>query len=90
MTPAPTGAGNSRGQGQRAHLAKDAPVLTLHGAADTLVPVTQGRRLREARRAARVEEHLEIIPSAGHGFGGAAGEHAWALALEFLDWHLHP
>ena len=70
--------------------AKDAPVLTLHGAADTLVPVAQGQRLHEALRAAKVEEHLEIIPGAGHGFGGAAAEHAWALTREFLDRHLHP
>lgn len=70
--------------------AKDAPVLTLHGEADSLVPAAQGRLLHEALRAAKVEEHLEIIPGAGHGFSGAAGEHAWALAREFLDRHLKP
>ncbi|WP_442680878.1 alpha/beta hydrolase [Sphingomonas sp. ASY06-1R] len=38
------------------------PILILHGAADPLIPVEQGRALRARNRGAR----LEIVPETGH------------------------
>jgi acetyl esterase/lipase len=68
----------------------DAPVLTLHGGKDTLVPVSQSHLLHEALARAGVEEHLEIFVDAGHGFGGADAVRALTLTKEFLDRHLNP
>jgi acetyl esterase/lipase len=68
----------------------DAPVLTLHGGKDTLVPLIQSQRLHEALKLAGVEEHLEVFPNAGHGFGGQDAERARQLTREFLDRHLKP
>jgi acetyl esterase/lipase len=68
----------------------DAPVLTLHGAKDTLVPLDQSRRLHDALKLAGVEEHLEVFADAGHGFGGQDAERALLLTREFLDRHLKP
>ncbi len=68
----------------------DAPVLTLHGAKDTLVPLSQARQLHDALKLAGVEEHLEVFANAGHGFGGQDAERALQLTREFLDRHLKP
>jgi acetyl esterase/lipase len=66
----------------------DPPVLTLHGAADLLVPVEQARRLHEALRKAGVIEALEIVDAGGHGFSGRQRERLDRIVTEFLDRHL--
>lgn len=44
-----------------------APVLTIHGDADPLVPYSQGVRLHEALTKAGVKNQLLTIPGGGHG-----------------------
>ena len=67
-----------------------APVLSLHGTKDNLVPLSQSEQLHQALKRNGVEEHLEIFAEAGHGFGGQDAERALALARDFLDRHLKP
>lgn len=43
------------------------PILTIHGDADTLVPVAHARRLHEALQKAGVPNELIVIPGGGHG-----------------------
>ena len=42
-------------------------ILTIHGDADTLVPVSHARRLHEALQKAGAANRLLILPGAGHG-----------------------
>ena len=44
----------------------DPPVLTLHGARDTLVPPMLSKRLHEKLKAAGIEERLEFFEHSGH------------------------
>lgn len=46
------------------------PFLTLHGQADQIVPVEQGRLLHRALLAAGARSELHELPEAGHGFAG--------------------
>ncbi len=46
------------------------PVLTIHGTADGLVPVSQARRLDQAMKQAGARHSLTILYGSGHGFGG--------------------
>jgi dipeptidyl aminopeptidase/acylaminoacyl peptidase len=43
------------------------PILTIHGDADKLVPVSHARRLHEALQTAGATSELLILPGAGHG-----------------------
>jgi acetyl esterase/lipase len=43
------------------------PILTIHGDADTLVPVSHARRLHEALLKVGAASELLILPGAGHG-----------------------
>ena len=43
------------------------PILTIHGDADTLVPVAHARRLHEALQKAGTPSELIVIPGGGHG-----------------------
>jgi len=43
------------------------PILTIHGDADKLVPVSHARRLHEALQKAGATSELLILPGAGHG-----------------------
>ena len=43
------------------------PILTIHGDADTLVPVAHARRLHDALQKAGATSELLILPGAGHG-----------------------
>jgi acetyl esterase/lipase len=49
----------------------DPPFLIMHGDRDGLVPLAQSEMLRDALQKAGVQATLEVIPGAGHGFGGA-------------------
>jgi acetyl esterase/lipase len=65
------------------YIAKDCPpFLIMHGDKDPLVPVAQSEMLRDALEKAGVEVKLEIIPGAGHGFGGKA---IMATVEDFFD-----
>ena len=50
-----------------------APILLMHGDADTTVPIEQSEMMEKALRAAGVPTHLLRIPGGGHGptFAGA-------------------
>lgn len=70
--------------------ADDPPVLTLHGAADTLVPPSQATLLDEAMKAAGAKHELLILEGQGHGFGGESQTKAMETMWKFLDKHLSP
>jgi len=48
--------------------AKDPPTLIVHGDADTLVPLSSGKSIYEALKAAGVKAEFDIIASGDHGF----------------------
>jgi acetyl esterase/lipase len=48
----------------------DAPVMTMHGTKDPLVPLAQAKLLDEALTKAGVDSTLVIVEGAGHGFAG--------------------
>lgn len=61
----------------------DPPLYIAHGALDTVVPIHQSERLRDAATTSGVEHVFVVVPDAGHGSlgteaGDAAG--AWILA----------
>jgi acetyl esterase/lipase len=68
--------------------ARDAPVLTLHGTKDPLVPLSQAKELHAALRKAGVKEKLEVLEGRGHGWSGKDLERTDKLTLEFLDRYL--
>ncbi len=49
----------------------DPPILTFHGTADTVVPVTQATRLSEAMTKAGMAGRTELLSGLGHGWTGA-------------------
>ncbi|MEZ5355512.1 MAG: alpha/beta hydrolase [Bryobacteraceae bacterium] len=67
-----------------------APVESIHGTFDLNVPHQQSVDLHARLRAAGVEEHLETIDRAGHGFKGDDQEQADRAMLAFFDKHLKP
>lgn len=54
----------------------DAPQFIAHGDRDTVVPLKQSRRLRDAYLAASLPASLTEVPGAGHGFLGVDVENA--------------
>jgi acetyl esterase/lipase len=61
------------------------PILTIHGDADTLVPVAHARRLHEALLKAGAQSELLILPGAGHGdFNADQARQAYDAARAFL------
>lgn len=72
-----------------AHLSPDdAPVLTIHGGRDRVVPESQARRLDEKARDAGVSHELLILPDQAHGFGGTDRDRATEATYAFFDRHL--
>jgi acetyl esterase/lipase len=67
---------------------KDAPVLTFHGDADTVVKPEQSEWLHHALAKAKVEQKLVLLKGAGHGFRPEDMKTIVATTLEFLDAHL--
>jgi len=64
----------------------DPPLYIAHGALDTVVPLRQSERLRDAAAGASVEHVYVVVPDAGHGsLGTAAGDAAAAWILEQLN-----
>ncbi len=71
------------------YISKDDPaILTLHGAADTLVPPSQATLLDEQLKAAGVPHELMILEGEGHGFKGEAQKKSMEAMWQFLDKHL--
>ncbi len=72
--------------------ATDAPVLTIHGTKDELVPYAQSTALVAAFKKVGVEAELFTIPEGGHGSGGKSED--WNAAIvkmvDFFDKHLKP
>jgi dipeptidyl aminopeptidase/acylaminoacyl peptidase len=60
------------------------PTLILHGAADELVPVSQGYQFLRALRDHNVPSRLTVYPRAGHGFSERA--HERDALTQTLDW----
>ncbi|MFN0134048.1 MAG: prolyl oligopeptidase family serine peptidase [Phycisphaerales bacterium] len=63
----------------------DPPFLIAHGELDTVVPQKQSIKLHDALRAAGGTSTYWVMPSAGHGFGGAEIE---AEVTRFFQMHL--
>jgi carboxymethylenebutenolidase len=65
-----------------------APLLILHGDADTIISVEQGRRLAELAKQLGTPAELVIYPGERHGFGSrlqtANGADALARTIAFL------
>ena len=68
--------------------ADDAPTLLLHGDRDRLVKLGNSERMRDALAAAGVPVELVVFAGAGHGFGGADGDKATELTVEWFETHL--
>jgi len=69
-------------------VSKDAPpFLIMHGDKDPLVPMNQSELLVEALKKAGVEVTFQVIPGAGHGFGGPEIQ---KTVREFFARHLKP
>lgn len=66
----------------------DPPVLTLHGASDTLVPPSQAQLLDDAMKLTKAKHELLILEGQGHGFGGDAQKKAADAMWSFLDKNL--
>ncbi len=67
------------------------PVLTIHGAADVIVPITQAELLHAALKKSGVTEKLMVIEKGGHGLEDWPDEKrnpAFVAMLEFLDAHV--
>ena len=64
------------------------PVLTLHGDADDIVPVSQAKLLDEAMKQAGAAHELRIFSGAGHAIQGEAGKQADQAFWSFFEKHL--
>ena len=65
-----------------------APMLLIHGTADTLVPPSQSRRLAAKLKRAGAVVNLEEIEEGGHFLEGAHEQAAHEVLFKFLDRHL--
>lgn len=64
--------------------AKDPPVLVIHGDADELVPVSNGKQIHEALNAAGVDNRLIVIETGDHGFTNPA--HSAQAGAAMAEW----
>src|SRR5215467_3766915 len=67
-----------------------APILAIHGTADTYVAYEQSLWIIERLVAAGVPAELETIGGAGHGFRGADAQRADNRAIAWFDKYLKP
>src|SRR5690606_10892602 len=65
-----------------------APVLLIHGEADTRVPTEQSERMLAALQQAGRTAQLLRVPGAAHGFTAAENAFAWPVVDGFLAAHL--
>ncbi len=66
------------------------PILTIHGAADGLVPVSQARRFDVALKRVGAKHSLLVLNGAGHGFWGDNAERAEHAVYAFFEKTLKP
>ncbi len=68
------------------------PLLVLHGDADDIIPVNEGRRLAQEARRLGGEAELVIYPGGKHGFGISMSDpdskDSYARTVVFLKKHL--
>lgn len=64
------------------------PVLILHGAADTVVPVSEAHKLDGLLTEHRVPHQVEILPGETHWFSAGAQLRLLMLCASFLGKHL--
>jgi len=70
-----------------------APVLLVHGARDTLLPVEESERMAERLKAAGHTVELLVLPDAGRLFNFRQPDQAsqaWQATLAWLDRYLRP
>jgi carboxymethylenebutenolidase len=65
-----------------------APVLILHGAADTVVPVSEAYKLQGVLRERRVACEMEVFPGEGHWFSAGAQARVLMSCARFLGQYL--
>src|SRR5207245_1920407 len=66
------------------------PTLILHGDADTIVPVSEARKLEGVLRANAVAYEVRIYPGETHFFSPLAALDAAQRSVRFLKRHLAP
>ncbi|HWQ36172.1 MAG TPA: dienelactone hydrolase family protein [Blastocatellia bacterium] len=64
------------------------PVLILHGADDSLIPVDEAYRIEREVRALKTPYEIKIYPSQGHGLTGQAADDALNRTADFLGRYL--
>jgi carboxymethylenebutenolidase len=64
------------------------PCLVLHGARDSIVPVSNAHAIRELLQRLNVEHEVHIYPDQGHSFQGLAQLDAANRTAAFLHRHL--
>jgi dipeptidyl aminopeptidase/acylaminoacyl peptidase len=70
-----------------------APVLFVHGAQDTLLPLEESERMGERLKASGATTELLVVPDGGRLFNFRQPQqatHAWQASLAWLDRYLHP
>jgi dipeptidyl aminopeptidase/acylaminoacyl peptidase len=70
-----------------------APVLFVHGADDTLLPVEESERMAESMKASGGTAEVLVVPGAGRLFNFRQPQQAtdaWQATLAWLDRYLHP
>jgi dipeptidyl aminopeptidase/acylaminoacyl peptidase len=70
-----------------------APVLLVHGAQDTLLPLEESERMAESLKASGDTVELLVVPDGGRLFNFHEPEkatHAWQATVAWLDRYLHP
>lgn len=66
------------------------PALVLHGDADTVVPVTEAKKVETLYKRTNSPIEVKIYEGEGHGFKGEAQKDATERTLKFLEKHLKP
>lgn len=64
------------------------PVLILHGADDSLIPVDEAYRIEREVKALKTPYEIKVYPSQGHGFTGPAANDALNRTADFLGRYL--
>ena len=64
------------------------PVLILHGSADTVVPVSEARKLQSQLARNAVPHQIEIFPNETHWFSLPAQRKLMMICAAFLEQHL--
>ncbi len=65
-----------------------APVLILHGEADTTVPVAEAHKIEQLLKARNIDYEIKLYKNAGHGFRGFDMMDAGQRSYRFLKRHL--